>query len=120
MGVSDNDKKIPAVFYCTENGTEPVRDWIKEFSADDRKKIGITIATVEYGWPVGMPVCRAIKSHKGLWEVRCSISNGRTARVLFCIWDEKMVLLHGFVKKSQKTPARDLDLAKSRKKWIEE
>lgn len=82
---------------------------------DDKKTIGADIATVEFGWPVGMPTCKAMKG--GLYEVRSSLKN-RIARVLFCIHDEKMVLLHGFVKKSQKTPQADLDLAKSRMKEL--
>ena len=73
---------------------------------------------VEYGWPVGMPVCRPLK--QGLWEVRSSLSDGRTARVIFCIQKERMVLLHGFIKKSQKTPLPDLDLALGRKKEVEQ
>jgi phage-related protein len=73
---------------------------------------------VEYGWPVGMPVCRPLK--QGLWEVRSSLSDGRTARVIFCIQNERMVLLHGFIKKSQKTPLPDLDLALGRKKEVEQ
>jgi phage-related protein len=73
---------------------------------------------VEYGWPVGMPVCRPLK--QGLWEVRSSLSDGRTARVIFCIQNERMILLHGFIKKSQKTPLPDLDLALRRKKEVEQ
>lgn len=67
-------KKVPAVFYRTSMGTEPVRDWIKGLSATDRKIIGEDIATVERGWPIGMPVCRPLS--KGLWEVRSSITGG--------------------------------------------
>ncbi len=109
-------KKIPAVFYCTSGGAEPVRDWLKALSAEDRKTVGTDIATVEFGWPVGMPTCRAMG--KGLWEVRSTIRNG-IARVLFCIHDGQMVLLHGFVKKTQKTPEAEMILALKRKKEIE-
>ena len=109
-------KKIPAVFYRTAGGAEPVREWLKDLSPEDRKIIGADIATVEFGWPVGMPVCRAMG--KGLWEVRSTITHG-IARVLFCIHDGRMVLLHGFVKKTQATPPRELDLALKRKKEIE-
>ena len=113
-------KKIPAVFYCTAAGAEPVRDWLKSLKLEDRKIVGADIATVEYGWPIGMPVCRAIKGTggKGLWEVRSTITNG-IARVLFCVHDGQMVLLHGFVKKTQKTPDAELALALKRKKEIE-
>lgn len=80
--------------------------------------MGLDIATVEYGWPVGMPVCRAITGRRGLWEVRSSLPGGRIARVLFCIHQGQLVLLHAFIKKSQQTPERDLDLAMKRKKEV--
>ncbi|MEL6263374.1 MAG: type II toxin-antitoxin system RelE/ParE family toxin [Cyanobacteria bacterium J06626_6] len=83
----------------------------------DRKTIGVDIKTVEFGWPVGMPTCRPMG--KGLYEVRSSLSGNRIARVLFCIYDGQMILLHGFIKKSKKTPKQDLDLALDRKKKVE-
>lgn len=103
------------MFFQQDSGAEPVREWLLGLGDDDKKTIGADIATVEFGWPVGMPTCKAMKG--GLYEVRSSLKN-RIARVLFCIHDEKMVLLHGFVKKSQKTPQADLDLAKSRMKEL--
>lgn len=111
-------KRLPAVFYRSETGAEPVRDWLKsdEISADDRRRIGEDIKTVEFGWPVGMPTCRALGG--GLWEVRSSLK-GRIARILFCIDDGCMVLLHGFIKKAQRTPAGDLALAMKRKRSVE-
>lgn len=112
-------KRIPAVFYRTAAGAEPVRDWLKKLSAEDRRIIGLDIATVEFGWPVGMPVCRSIASRQGLWEVRSSITGGRIARVLFAIHGDQMVLLHGFIKKTQQIPDIDLDLAMKSKKEVE-
>lgn len=112
-------KRIPAVFYCSSTGAEPVRSWIKKLSAEDRRVIGLDIATIEFGWPVGMPVCRPIVSRRGLWEVRSTLSGGRIARVMFCIHGRHLVLLHGFIKKTQQTPDSDLDLAMKRKKEIE-
>ncbi len=110
-------KQIRAVFYRTPSGQEPVRDWLKaSLSPADRKIVGADIATVEYGWPVGMPVCRPLGN--GLREVRSTLSNGRIARVLFCIKGEKMVLLTGFVKKTQKTPGAEIDKAIKRMKAI--
>ncbi len=102
------------IFYRTEAGGEPVREWVKALSPDDRKRIGEDIKTVEFGWPVGMPVCKPLGD--GIYEVRTSLGQNRIARVLFCI-DRKgrMVLLHGFIKKTQKTPDADLDLARSNK-----
>jgi phage-related protein len=52
----------------------------------------------------------------GLYEVRTDLPGNRIARVLFTISGEIMLLLHGFIKKSRKTPKADLDLAVARKK----
>lgn len=95
-------------------GGERVREWLKGLSAEDRKRIGEDIKTVEFGWPVGMPVCKPLG--EGIYEVRSSLAHHRIARVLFYI-DKKsrMVLLHGFIKKTQKTPDEDLELAKRNK-----
>ena len=109
-------KRLPASFYQLPSGREPVRDWLKALPDDDRKIIGEDIKDVEFSWPIGMPLVRAIG--KGLWEVRSDITQGRIARVLFCIRDERMVLLHGFVKKTQKTPDADLALATKRQREI--
>jgi phage-related protein len=98
-------------FFKTDGGTEPVREWLRELSAIDRKTIGEDIKTVQFGWPLGMPLVRKID--KDLWEVRIHLE-GRIARVLFTISAGKAVLLHGFIKKSQATPKPDLDLAKNR------
>jgi len=89
-----------------------VRAWLKGLLAEDRKRIGEDIKTVEFGWPAGMPVCKPLRD--GIYEVRTNLAQNRIARVLFYI-DKKgrMVLLHGFVKKTQKTPGEDLALAKS-------
>lgn len=114
----DADKRIPAFFYRTEGRAEPVREWLRGLDSEDRRIIGEDIKTVEFGWPVGMPVCRPIVSHKGLWEVRSSLPNRRIARVLFCIAGSRMVLLHGFIKTTKKTPKPDLELAVKRQKEI--
>ena len=105
-------KRVPAIFYRTEAGGEPVRDWLKGLSSEDRKCIGEDIKTVEFGWPIGMPVCRPLGD--GIYEVRTSLAQNRIARVLFYI-DKKgrMVLLHGFIKKTQRTPGEDLQLARN-------
>ncbi len=74
--------------------------------------IGTDIKTVEYGWPIRMPVCRPLGD--GLFETRSSLRN-RIARVLFCIHENQMILLHGFFKKADQIPKRDLDLARTRR-----
>lgn len=109
-------KRLPAYFYALPSGREPVREWLKGLSAEDRRIIGEDIKDVEFAWPIGMPLCRPLSG--GLWEVRSSLTLGRIARVLFCEHDGKMVLLHAFVKKTQKTPAGELALAAKRKKEI--
>lgn len=107
-------KKVQAIFYRTEAGGEPVRQWLKQLPSEDRKHIGEDIKTVEFGWPIGMPVCKPLRD--GIYEVRTSLGHNRIARVLFYIDGRgRMVLLHGFIKKTQKTPHEDLDLAKGNK-----
>jgi phage-related protein len=88
-----------------------MRDWLKSLPVQDKKAIGEDIKTVQFGWPLGMPLVR--KLELGLWEVRSSISTG-IARVLFSVQAEFIVLLHGFVKKSAKTPRDDLSTARRR------
>lgn len=109
-------KKLPAAFYATATGTEPVKEWLLGLDETDRRVIGKNIATAEFGWPIGMPMCRSLG--KGLFEIRSNISAGRIARVIFAVVDQRMVLLHGFVKKSRKIPHPDLSLAEKRHKEI--
>lgn len=109
-------KKLPAAFYATARANEPVREWLKAFDVEDRRRIGLDIATAEFGWPVGMPLCRPLG--QGLFEIRSHISGPRIARVIFTVASERMVLLHGFVKKARKTPKADLDLAVKRSREI--
>ncbi len=106
-------KKLPAQFYRNANGHEPVREWLKRLTQNERQVIGKDVQKVEFGWPLGLPVCRPLGD--GLWEVRSDLPSQRIARIMFCIVDGQMILLHGFIKKTQKTPKRDLDLARARK-----
>lgn len=103
---------LDIVFFRTESGTEPVREWLRTLSKADKLAIGADLKTVQLGWPIGMPVVR--KLAPDLWEVRSRLDQ-RIARILFTVFERRMVLLHGLIKKSQKTPQRDLDLAKRRK-----
>jgi len=96
--------------------TEPVRSWLKGLSDEDRRIIRLDIVTVEWGWPVGMPLCRTITGCRGLWEMRSSVPDRRIARIFFCTQRGRLVLLHGILKKTEKTPESDLDLAMKRKK----
>lgn len=113
----DDAKRIPAVFYRSAGGSEPAREWLRALPVEDRRVVGRDIATVEFGWPVGMPVCRPLSG--GVWEVRSSLPSGRIARVLHCMQEGRMVLLHALVKKTQKTPPGDLALARTRKQEVE-
>ena len=110
------DSYLEVVFYRTESGKEPVRDWLKTLTKQDKKTIGSDIKTVQHGWPIGMPVVR--KLDRNLWEVRSRLDR-RIARVIFTVQKDKLILLHGFIKQSQKIPKDDLTLAKGRKSNLE-
>jgi len=99
---------LTVVFYRSESGNEPVREWLKELSREDKRKIGEDIKTAQLGWPLGMPLIRKIQ--KDLWEVRTTLDSG-IARIFFTVDGEHMILLHGFIKKSQKTPQHELNTA---------
>ena len=109
-------KKLPAVFFESGSGNRPVREWLYSLDQEDRRLIGYDIATAEFAWPEGMPLCRSLGA--GLWEIRSNISSSRIARIIFAVVDERMVLLNGFVKKTPKTPKLELDLAVNRRKEI--
>ena len=106
-----DELRLRVVFYKTTAGNEPVREWLKELPPEERKIIGDDLKTAQYGWPLGMPLIRKLEPE--LWEVRSSLRN-RIARVVFTVQDDTMVLLHGFIKQSQKTPVKDLQLARQR------
>ncbi len=112
----DRDKLLDVVFFRTDSGTEPVREWLRGLSRGDKVKIGGDILAVQRTWPVGKPLVDHLGN--GIWEVRSKLKD-RIARVLFVVDGEEMVLLHGFVKKTQRTPRQDLDLARKRKRQYE-
>jgi phage-related protein len=103
--------RLRVVFFTTEVGGEPVREWIKSLSQEEQYIIGSDLLAVQYAWPIGMPLVR--KLQEDLWEMRSTLGN-RIARVLFTVSGPVLVPLHGFIKKSQKTPKEDLDLARRR------
>lgn len=98
-------------FFCSPTGNEPVREWLRSLSADQRQSIGEDLKVVQWRWPLGMPLVR--KMRKDLWELRSTIPDG-IARVFFTVWEEQIVVLHGFVKKSGKTPDNELETAERR------
>ena len=107
-------KKLNICFYRTNNGSEPVRNWLRKLEREEKKVIGEDIKTIQFGWPLGMPLVRGLGD--GLWEVRSNLHNGKIARVIFFIESATLILVHGFIKKTQKIPLKDLALAKIRKK----
>ena len=107
---------LPLAFWKSATGREPVREWLNELSREDRWTIGRDIAKVQFGWPVGLPLCRPMSG--GLWEVRSSLPSRREARVLFGFHDGMLIALHAFIKKAQKTPADELALARRRLKEV--
>jgi phage-related protein len=111
-------KVLTAKFYATKSGSMPVREWLLNLEKRDRIEIGSDIANIEYNWPVGPPQCKPLEG--GIFEVRSHISNRKIARTLFFIYRNELLLLHAFIKKTQKTSRRDLELAKKRKKEIED
>ncbi|WP_366522775.1 type II toxin-antitoxin system RelE/ParE family toxin [uncultured Limnohabitans sp.] len=111
-----SSRKIPAIFYRSALGSEPVREWLKTLDKADRQTVGEDIAYVQYKWPIGKP--RVDHLRGPIWEVRSKIGN-RIARVLFAVEASEMILLHAFVKKTQQTNPADIELATKRlKEWI--
>nr|VFK24371.1 MAG: Phage-related protein [Candidatus Kentron sp. MB]VFK34322.1 MAG: Phage-related protein [Candidatus Kentron sp. MB]VFK76656.1 MAG: Phage-related protein [Candidatus Kentron sp. MB] len=104
-------------FFLTNSGNEPVRDWLKGMDREDRKRIGEDIKLVQFRWPLGLSLVR--KMEVDPWEIRTNLSGGNIARVFFTVSNTRMVLLHGFMKKSQKTPRQEIELARTRKnQWL--
>lgn len=110
------ERKLNAVFFRSESGNEPVREWLLSLSKAERKVIGDDVLKVQYCWPIGMPLVASLG--EGLWEVRSRLEN-RIARILFCVDGSTMFLLHGFIKKTQKAQKHELDLGRQRKKQLE-
>ena len=102
---------IPVVFFKSDSDKQPVREWLRDLDKDSRKVIGEDIKTLQFGWPIGMPLSRKLSAD--IWELRSRLAFG-IARTFFTIYDRKIVLLHGFVKKTQKTPPKELATAKRR------
>jgi len=102
-------------FYKTESGNEPVREWLSSLRKEHKKAIGEDVKTVQFGWPLGMPLVEKIESN--LWEIRTKLKDG-IARIMFTMVDQEIVIVHGFIKKSNKIPEDDLELARKRMKMV--
>ena len=112
--MGESHLKVPVVFYRTPAGAELVRDWLRGLDEADRNIVGQDLMRVQFRWPIGMPLCRPLG--EGLWEVRSDLTHNRIARVIFCLAEGRIVALHAFVKKTQKTPVAELGLARKRKR----
>jgi phage-related protein len=108
--------EIPVRFYRTAAGKEPVLDWLRSLDKEDRHRIGTDLMRVQVGWPIGMPLVRSLG--EGLWAVRSDLPANRTARLLLCFHEGVLIILHSFIKKTQKTPAADLEVARRRMREV--
>jgi len=117
MAEDPQPRKIPLIFFRTEAGSEPVREWLKELAQAERQAIGKDLLRAQWRWPAGMPLCRALGNR--LWEVRTDLPTRRTARVLLCLYRGHLVALHGFIKKTRAMPDEDLALARKRQKELD-
>jgi phage-related protein len=111
----EEDKKLDVSFFRSDTGNEPVRDWLRSLLKEERKIIGEDILKVQFCWPIGKPLAGSLG--RGLWEVRSRLGD-RIARTIFYVEGRTMVLLHGFIKKTQKTPPHELALAIKRKNQL--
>ena len=118
MALEEVPRKVELVFFRNEAGGEPVREWLKSLAEVERRLIGTDLLRAQWRWPISMPLCRPMGN--GLWEVRTDLPGNRTARVLTCFYKERLVALHGFIKKTRTTPADDLALARKRQKELKQ
>ena len=113
--VHSNQPRLRVVFYRSSTGREPVREWLQALDDKSKKILGEDIKTVQFGWPLGLPLVRSLSN--GLWEVRSRLSQG-PARVIFLAEGDLIVLLHGFIKKTQRIPKKELEIARRRARKI--
>ena len=93
-----------------------MRNWLRGLAEVERHAIGIDLMRAQWRWPIGMPLCRPLGG--GLWEIRTELATRRTSRVLLCVYEDQLVALHGFIKKTRTTPESDLELARKRQKEL--
>ena len=111
-------KKLLIVrFFQESSGKEPVKAWLGKLTDADRVTIAEDLQTLQFGWPIGMPLARSLG--RGLWEMRSRLDT-RISRIIFVVKNGEIILLNGFIKKTQKTPTDELDLALGRLKRFEQ
>lgn len=108
--------KLGCRFFRSEQGNEPVRDWLKSLPVEAKREIGSDIERVQWQWPVSMPLVDGLGG--GLYEVRTRVERIQY-RVLFCIAGNSMVLLQGFVKKARTEPDQ-IALGRKRQRQVEQ
>jgi phage-related protein len=108
---------IPVMFWRSASGREPVREWLRELPPEDKRTIGRDLAKLQFGWPVGLPLCRPLSG--GLWELRSSLPSKREARVFFGFHEETLIAVHAVIKKGRKAAPEKLVLARQRLKDVE-
>ena len=113
----DRLRRIPVVFWRSLAGQEPAPDWLNDLTKEEKKVVGRDISKAQYGWPLGLPLCRSLGD--GLWEMRSSLPTRREARILFVFHDGMLVALHAFFKKTRATPLAELELARRRRREME-
>lgn len=118
LAIPPEPRKIQLVFFRNDAGGEPVREWLKSLDQAERRAIGSDLLRAQWRWPIGMPLCRPMG--RRLWEIRTDLPSNRIARVLICLYRGHLVALHGFIKKTRKTPQDDLELARKRLKELEQ
>ncbi|MCJ7842567.1 type II toxin-antitoxin system RelE/ParE family toxin [Lederbergia sp. NSJ-179] len=99
--------KWETIEYTKPNGVAPVIEYLQSLSPKHETKVLRSIQLLEeFGPEIGMPHVRHLND--GIYELRTSFSSN-IFRTLFFHWHEnKLVLTHGFTKKTQKTPAREI------------
>jgi phage-related protein len=104
---------FPFVFWRQPaSGKQPVLKWLQKLDEEGLRKMSAAMRTVQFGWPLGMPLVRSMGG--GLHELRVSLKGKQEARLLFCVHDETIVGLHAFFKTTPATPKGELELAKQR------
>jgi phage-related protein len=114
----DRLQPMPVSFWRSSLGREPVRDWLRELNKAERAAIGDVLRMLQFGWPIGMPLVRKLVDQ--IWELRSSIPGNREVRLLFATDGSQIVVLSAFIKKTQKTPKNEIDLARRRLKELRE
>lgn len=104
--------KFKVVFFAENSGNQPVKEWLQELELDDQRKVGKSALMLQERWPmVSAPLVKSLGN--GFFELRINLKN-KIARVIFVVQDKDIILLNGFIKKTQKTPINEIEVAVNR------